>query len=292
MKVSVCVPVYNRQDLVAEALGSIFSQDGCEGLDLEVIVVDDGSTDDTVQVIRKTYGSKVLLISQENKGDAGARNSALRLAKGEFIAFQDSDDLWHPNKLKQQLDLLKRNTNVGLVYSPKLTVDMSGNEIHPPRRACHRGYITTALFQDIFIATPSVIIRRDVFETIGFFNEELPVASDYEYWLRASTRFQFDYVDEPLVTCRKHSSNITSKDKIRNQLVTIKVLESFLLTYPGIVPANLVGQKMAREYFKLGRLYKRSNSYCQAVEALKKSLDHKWSLRTWIMCVVCMGRKK
>ncbi|NDY43381.1 glycosyltransferase [Dissulfurirhabdus thermomarina] len=283
MKVSVCLPTYNRRDLVAEAVASVLAQEGVAPGDLEVLVVDDGSSDGTADLLEERFGGRIRLIRRPNGGDAAARNTALRAATGDVVAFQDSDDLWHPDKLHRQLRLLAHRPEVGLVYSPKRTVDLAGREVHPPRVRCHRGRVTAALFREIFVPTPAVVVRREVVDRVGGFDETLPVASDYDYWLRASLVTDFDFVPEPLVTCRKHGGNLTAADALRNQEALLAVLERFRRAHPSAVPRAVVRRRLAREYFKTARACAAAGRGAAARAAARRSLEYGFSLRAALL---------
>ena len=194
--VGVVVPTYNRADVLPRALQSALRQT-YEAL--EVIVVDDGSTDDTEAVVAALDDPRVRYVLQpRNAGVSAARNRGIREARGEFIAFLDSDDEWFPDKIERQVARFREvNNRVGLLYCGVRSVsDRRGDWTFRPK---HRGDVYEAMLQRNVIHTGSgVVIRREVVDVVGGFDEEIPAIEDYEYWLRIARHFEFDFVEEPL----------------------------------------------------------------------------------------------
>ncbi len=202
--VSVIIPTYNRSDLLKRALNSVLRQ---TFQDFEVIVVDDGSTDNTALVMSNFYGPHIRYIRQpKNSGVAAARNRGLREARGEFIAFLDSDDAWKPDKLMLQVGQFRRGPDrVGLMYTGVETIAGATRKIHTPHL---RGYLYPDLLRrNVIHGTSGVMIRREVIETVGYFDETFTVMQDYEYWLRISEFFFVDYVPEALTVYYDHSED-------------------------------------------------------------------------------------
>jgi glycosyltransferase involved in cell wall biosynthesis len=193
--VSVILPVYNRQDSVARAIRSVLEQTGCS---VDLIVVDDGSTDLTRTVL-KEFGSRITVIEQPHAGAYAARNLALRHAKGELVAFLDSDDAWRPDRLAAQLPLMLR-PEVGLVFGdvvhvlPGQTTDRrprTSFQIAPP----HRGRAAARFAWSNFVPTSTVLVRRRCLEEAGGFSEAEVRSSDYLMWFRIALHHELDYVD-------------------------------------------------------------------------------------------------
>ena len=196
--VTVVIPTYNRAALLPRALRSVLAQ---THQDFEVLVVDDGSTDDTASVVADTGDARVRYVRQpENAGVAAARNRGLRESRGTFIAFLDSDDEWRPEKLAMQLELFDTHSDeTALVYTGVENVRTDGtSSIDRPR---DRGnvYARMLAVNVIHGGGSNVMIRRSVVATAGFFHETLPAIEDYDYWLRITRFFRVDYVDAPLV---------------------------------------------------------------------------------------------
>ena len=194
-KVSIIVPTYNRADRLEGTLRSIVSQ---TYQDFELIVVDDGSTDNTSKVI-ESFPTAQYLPLEKNSGVSKARNIGLACAKGKFICFLDSDDLWDVNKLKIQVDWMENNTNSQACYTDEIWI-RNGVRVNQMNR--HRKY-TGDIFRHclgLCIVSPSsVMIRAKLFSEIGNFDESLPACEDYDLWLRICSRYPVLYVNEKLL---------------------------------------------------------------------------------------------
>jgi len=213
-QVSVVIPTYNRATLIGETLDSVLAQTYC---DFEIIVVDDGSTDNTSAIINTGYKDLVRYIRQENAGQATARNTGIRIANGTYIAFLDDDDLWLPHKLARQMPLFESNPATVWVYcDAQVFDDITGQPLHnfsqinPP----HVGQVASHLLQRDFIASPTPIIRRDIFEKVGYFDEsdQLRRREDWEMWLRLAVTCAVDYVPEVLARYRVHSGRVAQTE--------------------------------------------------------------------------------
>jgi glycosyltransferase involved in cell wall biosynthesis len=200
--ISVIIPAYNRAQVIAEALQSVLDQT-CT--DYEIIVVDDGSTDETAEVIRG-FTDRVRYVYQENRGSAAARNRGLQEARGDYIAFLDSDDLFTPEKLQKQVEYLQHNPHIGMVYSAYSNIDDNHNELDIVP-AQHAGHIYRQLIFQCKIATPTVMIRRQVVETVGEFDINLPMAQDVDYWIRIARHYEIGAINAPLTCVRLHPDN-------------------------------------------------------------------------------------
>ena len=205
-RVSVIIPTYNCSPMLRQALESVRQQ---TVQDLEVIVVDDGSTDQTYEVIRE-FGSWVTYLRQENQGVAAARNTGIRLSSAPYIAFLDSDDLWLPNKLERQLAFLRSHPQVGLVYGRMWSYSVN----NPAKRRLDPQRVSQT-FKDLLngpntVTTSTVVIRRECFETVGLFNPTLRAAEDHELWLRIVRRFPIGFIDEVLAEYRRHGDSINT----------------------------------------------------------------------------------
>jgi glycosyltransferase involved in cell wall biosynthesis len=204
--VSVVIPTYNRQALVVEAVESALAQSYAH---LEVIVVDDGSTDGTEEAMRP-YQERIRYFKQPNQSCAAARNKAIREATGEYVALLDSDDLWAPTKIEKQVQLMERGPEMGAVYCQATCIHVkTGMTCALPYDAGVRGDVRRKLLRGNYItgSASSVMVRRACFDEVGLFNETLRSAEDWEMWIRVSRRFPFDSVPESLVTYRVHGCN-------------------------------------------------------------------------------------
>lgn len=210
VRVSVVIPAFNSAGTIVRAVESVLRQDEPN---LEIIVVDDGSTDRTAELLAARYPEQVIVFRQENRGAAAARNRGIAAARGEFVAFLDADDEWEPGKLRLQTERLEANLGAALCFA-----DMSHwehgrkvNRSYLRERglgACE-GRIFDRLLQECFIFTPTVVVRRTVFDTVGHFDESLRICEDYDLWLRIAERFELIFVDVPLLKRHRTGDNLT-----------------------------------------------------------------------------------
>ncbi len=223
-KVSVVIPTYNREDFISDTINSVLNQ---TYKDFEIIVVDDGSTDNTKQILER-FGSKIKLIEQENSERAISRNNGVKNSSGEYIAFLDSDDVWILDKLENQVNLLDSNLDAILVYGQSLRIDEKGKKIKTAKRQLQgfSGDVFENLLMRNFIVSATPVIRREHFEkTIGFQTKYIPY-EDWEFWLRFSLLGKFLFINRPLAYYRIHSAQsvkLVQAEKI--ELVTKSLLE-------------------------------------------------------------------
>jgi glycosyltransferase involved in cell wall biosynthesis len=207
--VSVIIPTYNRAHLVTSAMDCVRSQ---TYRPIELIVVDDGSTDDSEQVIQAwkhrndESGFEVVYVRKpKNEKLAMARNTGIGRARGEFIALLDSDDEWMPTKLQRQVECLRRSSpTVGLVYTGAVMCFPGGRQ--QMQRPSHRGYLSReSLLGNVIVGSGSgVLVRREVFSTVGQFDPELPAGEDFDMWIRVLAEYEVEFLNECLVRIDAH----------------------------------------------------------------------------------------
>lgn len=201
--VSVVLPTFNRANTLGKAIQSVLSQ---TYENLELIVVDDGSTDNTEEVVRSFSDRRIRYISLgRNKGAGVARNTGIDVARGEYIACQDDDSEWLPEKLEKQIKAFEKALpNVGIVYTGTYVIDPdidSGKRFYLPHPHLiqKEGYIYKQFLEGMFIVQPSVVIRKECFKTVGMYDEKIPSREDWDMWIRLSKYYDFKFIDEPLV---------------------------------------------------------------------------------------------
>ena len=209
-KISVVIPAYNCSQYISKTVESVLSQT-CK--DFEIVIADDGSTDDTkdkVDMLIKE-GAPIKYIYHENKGPAVARNTGIRNASGEYIAFLDADDLWVPEKLELQMEIFQKNSDVGLVYSDVQNFDDSrrwqADRFHysPEQVARQSGWIFPAFFRrEVHIPTSTVMVKKKCFDEVGLFDENMKklCSQDREVFLRITRKYQAHYIHRPLALYR------------------------------------------------------------------------------------------
>jgi glycosyltransferase involved in cell wall biosynthesis len=239
--VSIIVPAYNAAKHISDTIKSVQNQ---TFKDFELIIIDDGSKDNTLEVIESFLDDKrIKYIFQENKGQASARNNGIREAKGSLIAFQDSDDLWKPNKLEKQLSLFD-DPSIGVCYSDVEVLDDETEKIIEYKRTnnfeqMRRGDILKDLIYYNFIPFASVIVRKTCLEKVKGMDESILIGDDWDLILRLSVFFKFDYVDERLLIYRAgHSTQLSKKIDLRYKYQDI-IIDNLFKSHPQQLPIEL-----------------------------------------------------
>ena len=207
--VSVIIPTYNRGWILREAIDSVLAQDYS---DFELIVVDDGSTDNTRDIL-DAYGRKIIVLHQPNRGVSAARNRGIAASRAQLVAFLDSDDLWLPQKLTRQAEFFQSNPEA-LICQTEETWVRNGVRVNPKKR--HQkpsGMIFEPSLALCLVSPSAVMIRRSLFDTVGLFDESLPACEDYDLWLRISCRHPVFLLDDPLIIKRGgHDDQLSRAD--------------------------------------------------------------------------------
>jgi glycosyltransferase involved in cell wall biosynthesis len=215
-QVSVVIPAYNAQAHLAQCLASVSGQ--VRDFDIEIIVVDDDSADDTVEIARDTPG--VCCITQPNRGPSAARNLGIAVARGQYIAFLDADDLWPPGKLQAQIRLLQQHPELALVFGDCRQFDASGQRPRTEFQANQLGAAAwgpgpavpdayARLLEVNFITTGSVVVRRDVLRQVGGFAVDLRLVEDLDLWLRIARLHPIGWSGHECLLRRRHTENIS-----------------------------------------------------------------------------------
>lgn len=250
-KVSVIIPTYNRLAMLREAVDSVLAQDF---EDMELLVVDDGSTDGTAEEMEQ-YGGRVKLLRQpENKGVSAARNKGILHARGKYIAFLDSDDLWVKGKLKIQTAFLQDNPHYPVCYTDEIWI-RKGKRVNPMRKhAKYSGWIFEKCLPLCIISPSSVMMKKALFSKVGLFDEALPVCEDYDFWLRISARFPVFFIERKLIIKRGGHPDQLSQKSWGNDRCRVIALEK-LLSEPtiGSEEREMILQEMKK---KCSVLYK------------------------------------
>ena len=223
------IPAYNRGWIIQEAIDSVLDQDFS---DYELIVVDDGSGDNTLEILG-AYGKAIAVLHQSNKGVSAARNRGIAEASGRFIAFLDSDDLWLPGKLATQVKFFEENADALINQTQEIWI-RNGLRVNPKKRH-HKfsGMIFERSLALCLVSPSAVMLKKNLFDTVGVFDEHLPACEDYDLWLRISCRYPVHLIDSPLIIKRGGHDDQLSKaaglDKYRIQSL-MNIIDSDLLT--------------------------------------------------------------
>jgi glycosyltransferase involved in cell wall biosynthesis len=227
--VSVILPTYNRGWIVTEAIDSVLQQNYGN---LELIVVDDGSTDDTSRLL-SAYGDRLRIIRQANRGVSAARNTGIRAAGGDLIALLDSDDAWMPGKVTAQVAFFKAQPEALICQTEEIWI-RNGVRVNPGKRHRKEGGMIFERSLALCLVSPSaVMIRRNLLDEVGLFDESLPACEDYDLWLRIAWKHPIHLIDQPLIVKRGGHADQLSRmpelDKYRIQSIS-RLLENGCLT--------------------------------------------------------------
>ncbi len=242
--VSVIIPTYNRARMLQKAVDSVLNQ---AFKDFELIVIDDGSTDETLKIL-KDYQDRLKSVTIPHGGVSAARNRGIEEAGGDFIAFLDSDDYWLPEKLAVQTDFFRRNPEARICQTDE-TWYRHGKRVNPGKR--HQKSSGDIFYQSLrlcLVSPSTVMIRRDLFNDVGLFDESLPACEDYDLWLRISARFPVYLIGQSLtVKTGGHSDQLSrtvpSLDKYRIKSL-LKLLRS------GVLSSEQAGAALSELAFK------------------------------------------
>jgi glycosyltransferase involved in cell wall biosynthesis len=194
--VSVIIPTFNRGYCLAEAISSVFNQSG-----FELIVVDDGSTDNTQKILQKFPDIRSISLP-ENRGVSYARNRGIEVARGSLICFLDSDDLWEKGKLETQVKWMQENPECQAIYTDEKWI-RNGVRVNPMNK--HQKYSGDIFKQCLplcIVSPSSIMLRKSLLDEVGFFDESMPVCEDYDFWLRIAIRYPFKFLNDKLIVKR------------------------------------------------------------------------------------------
>jgi glycosyltransferase involved in cell wall biosynthesis len=253
-KVSVIIPTYNRSSLVKEAVKSVLAQ---TFKDFEVIVIDDGSTDDTRNVIEGIGDGRVKYFHKQNGGVSSARNLGLSKANSVYVAFLDSDDLWPENFLEVMLRELQKNPDYSAAYCARTLLYPDGRKVESHNaKYCESGWITRDLFRKTFIQTSTICLRRIALQKFSF-DKSLRNAEDSDAWLKLSTEIQFLFVPDIQVVFRADHRVTPRRDSSSINCNRIRVLERFYYRLGGykFVPKNIAKRKLSHAYRSVAKNY-------------------------------------
>lgn len=265
--VSVVIPTYQRAHLVGQAIESVLAQ---SYRDYEIIVVNDGSTDDTATRLSE-FADRIRVIHQANRGVSAARNAGIQVAKGDLLAFLDDDDLWLPGKLASQVALFARNSAVGLVYGDMKLFDEAGERQGSYVDRCPPPLMQNAavLFCYNFIPNSTVMVRRACLDQVGLFDESLPPCEDYDLWLRIIEHWPVLGSSEVLTRYRL-SANGLHCDKGKALLNVLRVKEKAFARNQAIqrLPSSWLDQCFYDLYLQLARWHQATGNAAQAQAVL------------------------
>ncbi|MDO6709190.1 glycosyltransferase [Aliiglaciecola sp. 2_MG-2023] len=296
IKISVVIPVYNCEALIEETLSSVLNQTYPVH---QIILVNDGSTDHSLQVLQGYNADNIVIIDRPNGGVSSARNEGIMHATGDWVAFLDSDDIWMPNKLALYAEITDCYPESSVIYSeflawepaenglfsnPLVKVSTNNNiEIEPKLS----GWIYHQQLLTNWVLTSTAMFKRSLFEQIGMFNTELTIAEDWDLFIRASRVAQFSKIKQPLTYYRITPDSLTKTVKQRdfaNEIIQVAIKKYGLKSPDGTaVDIKQFNQRSFTRYFDYGLGAYRQTWYRKAVQAFWQALKYRPSaMRTWI----------
>ncbi len=308
--VSVIVPAHNCAAYLPAALDSILTQ---QYPNLEVIVVDDGSSDGSAEIAER-YGPPVKVVRQKNQGPAAARNRGATEAQGQYLAFLDGDDLWLPGKLVAQMKHLLAHPEIGIVYGGFQCWHANKDGTYPPPECFFpdrqrdgldmglSGWIYHRQLLDSYICIITAVIPRRLFETLGGFDESLRVGEDYDFWLRASQIVPAHKLSRNVSLYRANPASTTHilRPVNNEQVVLLRAVEKYGLASPD--GAAITSAQLEDRLFKLafghGYMHFWGGSPCVALVAFRDALGHKrkrlrtvaYLLLAYVRCALFGGK--
>ncbi len=275
--VSVILPTYNRSYIIENAVKSVLNQNFP---DFELIIVDDGSTDNTEEIIKSFSDERIKYIKhKENRGASAARNTGLRISRGKYIAFIDSDDIWLKEKLNTQVEFLEESSfEIGAVFSQTILETPRGKKIIPDKKSLTHEEIKEILMYKNIIPLQSVLIKKICIEKTGFFDERFPRFQDWEFLFRIAQKFKISYLDKPLVISTIQPDGISANKKL-----LIPAFKLFIEKYKSQIKKSAI----AKLYRRLGIIAYSYQSRKEGIIFLLKSLKYNpICIKTYIALIV------
>jgi len=269
--ISVIIPTYNRASFVEEAIQSVLVQDFFirnTSIPFELLVIDDGSTDNTKEVVR-SFGDKVKYHFQEHKGVSAARNLGLELTQGDYLAFLDSDDLWKKEKMSTQMSFMKSFPIAKVCYTEETWI-RRGVFVNPQKKhQKYSGWIFDKVLPICLLSLSSALFKREVFEEIGKFDEELPACEDYDFAIRLALKYPVYLLQKPLIIKRGGHSDQLSRKYWGMDRFRVKALEKVLNLNLKPEQEILVRQEIVKKYQILAKGFEKRNKQ----EEMRKCLS-------------------
>lgn len=282
--VSVIMPTFNREVLLVEAVDSVLRQSYPHW---ELVIVDDGSVDNTAAIIKERYGndSRIKYLHQPNQGQSVARNNGVEFSSGEYVAFLDSDNLWEEHRLREGVNVLTHNSEIGLCYADVIYIDAKGDEIHRVNMPRHSGFVFPKLIVDNFVSMNTVMVRRSVLPSSRPFNQANRLDEDYELWLDMSVKNQYFYIPQYLARYRIEGERISNNFMIRldaNEATVKKTIAKYGLS---VAEAN-IRKGLSNHYLRRASIIGRHGSFWSALGCIRKSMGYNFFSRANVLVLL------
>lgn len=283
--VSVIIPTYNRANFIIDSIESVLAQTYSN---FEIIVVDDNSSDNTAEVIAP-YLYKYNFISyvkhDTNRGGSAARNTGAKMCKGEYIAFLDSDDKWHESKLEKIIHTFKQDSQIGLVYSDFYAVNANTKEVNYNYCLNPKDSYFSILCENFIGTTSLIVLKKEVFDSVGGFKEGLPSCQDWEFYINVLKKFKIKKVEDALVYYLVHENSISGNLE--------RVIAGHIYIYEKVMNLSLANNKKKRiesiQFTTIARLYRNfrdfNNSKKYYYRAFKSNPFNIKALKNSVLCL-------
>jgi len=291
--VTAVIPTYNNADLVTDAVDSVLAQTWEA---IELIVVDDGSTDDTPRRLAG-YGSQIRVIRQENLGPPAARNAGIRAGRGEFVAFLDSDDVWWPRKIELSVEPMLDDPNIGVVYTDFQILELATGRRYQVPSYRRGGWMARELFCECRgVSTSSLVVRRACFDKVGLFDEDLFRAQDWDMIVRLAEQFRYHFVPDVLLERRLHEASLSVRHADKYAPYNVMVIEKAAVRRPDLY-SRLKRDALARAHYRFGMGHYQSFRMREARREFLMSLGLRlneaslnYFVRTFlpVRCIACL----
>ncbi|WP_052417508.1 glycosyltransferase family 2 protein [Cellvibrio mixtus] len=270
--VSVIMPTYNRKDLIVLAIDSVIAQDYSNW---ELYVVDDGSSDNTGDLLKDRYGhdARIHYVYQKNAGQSSARNHGIELSQGEYVAFLDSDNLWKSNRLSVGVNILRSHPDVGLCFADSISIDLQGNELGRNNMRRHSGFVFPKMIIDNFVSMNTVLVKRSILPSGRPFNQLNRLDEDYELWLDLSVNNKYFYIPEFLSLYRIEGDRV-SNDFMRRLDANEKTVKNIISKYQLDERDPEIKHGLAKHYLRRAGVLAGQSQLLGCIKELKKSITY------------------
>ena len=272
MNISVVIPTFNRIETLKRAIQSVVMQSYAP---YEIIVIDDGSNDGTKEWLKDNFPN-VKYIYQMNSGVSSARNKGIKFARGDWIALLDSDDEWLPSKLKDQAKEIELNPAAKFLHTNEIWIRNGVRVNQMKKHKKYGGYIFEKCLDMCRISPSSVLIKKDIFDEIGMFDETLKVCEDYDLWLRFASKYPVHFLDQPLI--KKYGGHSDQLSKVDDGIESYRIRSLKKIMNSGILNKK---QKTITKDVLVKKMY----IYAKGLEKrnkIRELNDTKKNIQYWI----------
>lgn len=284
--VSVIIPTYNRANLLNKGVESVLRQTFS---DFEIIIVDDGSTDCTKEVVSRFQDDRIVYVCQANQGRSAARNRALDIARGKYIAFLDSDDEYLDTKLADQVAYMESHQQIGMVYTSAECIDEQDRLLRGrtyKANCAGKIYKQVAFFRPVTITLPTVMLRREVLDAVGRFDTQMERFEDTDLWRRIAKRFDVGAMQQITCRLRTHSDNVLTTQNVTQIVSSIEYYVAKILREDTDVDAAFLNRGAAGLYEYYGKAILTAPGWCAHGVYLMRRAIHFSPLRSPIIIFV------